>query len=70
MFLQDEAINLDDLTELENGSIYKLDGQPPISQEKDYTVQMDVTVEMNLDQKVIARAGYTILDFISDIGGM
>ncbi len=68
--MQDEAINLDDLTELENGSIYKLDDQPPISQEKDYAVQMDITVEMNLDQKVIARAGYTILDFISDIGGM
>ena len=25
---------------------------------------------MNLDHKVIARAGYTVLDYISDIGGM
>ena len=25
---------------------------------------------MNLDQIVIARAGYTFLDFLSDIGGM
>ena len=25
---------------------------------------------MNLDQLVVARDGYTILDFISDIGGM
>jgi len=31
---------------------------------------MDITVEMNLDQKVIARDGYTILDYISDLGGM
>jgi hypothetical protein len=31
---------------------------------------MDITFEMNLDQKVIACAGYTILDYISDIGGM
>ena len=25
---------------------------------------------MNLDQRIIARDGYNILDFISDIGGM
>ena len=31
---------------------------------------MDITIEMNLDQLVVARAGYTILDLISDIGGM
>lgn len=31
---------------------------------------MDIFIEMNLDQKVIARDGYTILDFFSDIGGM
>ena len=30
----------------------------------------DITIEMNLNQKVIARDGYTILDYISDIGGM
>ena len=31
---------------------------------------MDITIEMNLNLKVIARAGYTILDFISDVGGI
>ena len=25
---------------------------------------------MNLDQKVISRAGYTFVDFLSDIGGL
>ena len=38
--------------------------------EKDYNVQMDITVEMNLNQVIIARDGYTYLDFLSDIGGM
>ena len=31
---------------------------------------MDITIEINLSQKVIARAGYTVLDYISDMGGM
>ena len=38
--------------------------------EKDYHTQMDITFEMNRHQRVVARNGYTILDFISDIGGM
>jgi len=38
--------------------------------EKDYEVQMDVTFERNLNLLTITREGYTILDYISDIGGI
>lgn len=38
--------------------------------EKDDIVRMDITVEMNLNKKMVARDGYTSLDFLSDIGGM
>ena len=31
---------------------------------------MDITVEMNLDQLVVVREGYTFLDLLSDIGGL
>ena len=31
---------------------------------------MDITFEMDLNLKVVARDGYTILDWISDIGGI
>ena len=31
---------------------------------------MDFTVEMNLSQTQIARAGYTFLDYLGDIGGL
>ena len=31
---------------------------------------MDITVEVNMNQKVIARDGYTFMDFLSDVGGM
>ena len=38
--------------------------------EKQYDVQMDITLEMNLDMVQIARQGYTILDVLSDVGGL
>ena len=37
--------------------------------DEDY-VQMEISVEMNFDQLVFARNGYTFLDYLSDIGGM
>ena len=50
--------------------MFHLEQLPTKSYEKDYHVQLDITIEMNLNQLVIARDGYTALDFISDIGGM
>ena len=58
------------MTELENETVFSLDQLPTKSYEKDYDVQLDITVEMNLNQLIVARDGYTILDFISDVGGI
>ena len=70
LVLQDGEINLDDFTEMEDETIFKLEQQPVKPYEKDYDVQVDFTVEMNLDQVVIARTRYTWLDWMADIGGM
>ena len=40
------------------------------SYEKDADTQFDLTIEMNMNLKMVARDGYTILDFLSDIGGI
>ena len=40
------------------------------SYEKDYVTQLDISIEMNLNQRQVARDGYTVLDYISDIGGI
>ena len=58
------------MTALEDYSIFKLDNLPNLPYEKDKFVQMDVTIEMNLDLGLIYRSGYNILDVLSDIGGM
>ena len=31
---------------------------------------MDISFEMNLDRKTLARSGYTFLDVLSDVGGI
>ena len=68
--LQDEVINLDDLTELADDTIFQLEEMTVRSYEKDLHTQMDITVEMNLSELVVSRDGYTFLDYLSDIGGM
>ena len=48
--MQDEFINLDDLTELDNASVFKMVRHPAMSYEKDDITQMDITIEMELNQ--------------------
>ena len=40
------------------------------SYEKDDVTQVDVTFERNLTLQMVTRDGYTVLDWISDIGGI
>ena len=42
----------------------------PFSYEKDKNTAMDITFERDLNLQEVARDGYTILDWISDIGGI
>ena len=70
IILQDELINLNQLTEKASSSPFTLEMLPKQPYEKDREVQQDVTLEMNLNQRLIYREGYTALDYISDIGGM
>ena len=53
-----------------DNSVFKLDKLANQPYEKDEIVQMDVTIEMNLDLGVIQRTGYNVLDVLSDIGGI
>ena len=65
-------INLDDLTELEDSTIFKFDSIPvrPYEKVDRSTVVMAISLERNLDLTVIVREGYTILDLLSDVGGL
>ena len=50
--------------------MFKLNTLPVRSYEKDFIVQMEISIEMNLNQVTLARTGYTTLDVLSDIGGI
>jgi len=63
-------VNLDSLTEIEDERVFRFNLEPFKSYEKDYDVQVDITIEMDLNLTVVARDIYTGLDWISDIGGI
>ena len=65
-----ELLRENDLTELEDGTVFSLEEMSIRSYEKDKHVQTDIRIEMNLSEMTVARDGYTFLDFLSDIGGM
>ena len=68
--LQDRDLNLDQLTLHEDKTVFKVETMPVRPYEKDVNVQMDISVEINLDLEVLARSGYTFIDVLSDIGGI
>lgn len=47
-----------------------LEPLPSRSYEKDDDTWFDLTIEMNLNLELIQRNGYTILDLLSDVGGI
>ena len=51
--LQDEHVDLDDLTLIEDDTVFKLDKLANQPYEKDKIVQMDVTIELNSDLTVL-----------------
>ena len=64
-------VNFDELTEVEDESVFKVEQMPIKSYEKlDTDVQVDITFERNLNLQRTARDGYTVLDWFSDIGGI
>ena len=62
-------INLDEVTELQDSSVFRLiqtDNTPSF----DRTLVEGVLFRLNLDVTLIERNGYTLLDVLSDVGGL
>ena len=63
-------MNLDSITAFEDSSLFKIEFMQSRSYELDDFTLMSFILEVNLDQLVISRSNYTILDFLSDVGGI
>ena len=68
--MQDYAIDLDEITKIYDDSIFELKALPKRAYEKDTVVLMDITIELDLDRKLIKRMCYSLLELMSDVGGM
>ena len=68
--LQDLALDLDQVTELQDSRVFRLkEGNAmPSYNEKDLV--QGVILSLSLDQSLIERRGYTILDILSELGGL
>ena len=61
---------MDKLTQFDDDAIFKLEQIPQIPAESNNYVQMEVSIEMNLDLATIKRSYYSLLDCLSDVGGL
>ena len=67
--LQDSHINLDDLTEYTDSSLFRLEHKVTRPFERYIETIMAITIEANLDQIVTVRETQTTLDVLADVGG-
>ena len=67
--LQDLALNLDEVTELQDSSVFRLvlGFEYPSF---DPTLVGGISIGLSMDVTLIERKGYTLLDVLSDVGGM
>ena len=70
LFSQDLPINMDKMTEFNDDAIFRLERIPQIPAEANDYVQMEISIELNLDLATINRSYYSLLDCLSDIGGL
>ena len=70
MILQDRAFNFDDLTEQSDSSAFLLVRGPTRPFEFFEEDVMALGIDLDLTRTVINRTNYTILDVLSDVGGL
>ena len=68
--LQDQLIDLDEITELEDSSLFKIARKDSYVSQFESDLIAGFVIMADLDLRVIQRHGYTLFDFFSDIGGI
>ena len=68
--LQDKFINLDEITELEDSGMFNLKQAPSKPFEFNEIDMQAVSFQINLDMTIIDREIISVLDVLSDIGGL
>ena len=67
---QDLPVDMDEMTLYKDESIFTVERIPQMPAEANDYIQMEVSFEMNLDLVTIKRTYYSLLDVLSDVGGL
>ena len=68
--LQDQFVNFDEITEMTDNGVFRMEQMTPRPSELVPETVMALTFEVNPDLAVITRNNYTALDLLSDVGGL
>lgn len=68
--LQDLPVNLDEITQLSDPGLFKLESSSVSFKPHEPDLIQGIEVSMSRDLVVIQRTGYTVLDLLSDVGGL
>ena len=68
--LQDQLLDLDELTEDETSIVFDVKSVGWRAYEHNPETLMVITIEASLDQQHIERSYYTLLDVLADVGGL
>ena len=63
-------MNMDEITELQDSSVFGLKPTIHITSWNEKDLIQGITIQMSLDQTLIERTGYTVVDILSDVGGL
>ena len=61
---------MDEVTELQDSSVFRLRKSGIWNDYNDQNKIYSIQIQMSMDQTLIERNGYTILDILSDVGGL
>lgn len=68
--VQDLPVNLDEITLLKDSSVFRIAEQKFMPSFIEPNLVQGVEFSMSKDSFVITRTGYTVLDILSDVGGL
>ena len=61
---------MDELTELQDSTVFRLTEGNSVPFYTDKNLIQGIVIEMNAELTIVERTGYTILDVLSDVGGL
>ena len=70
LYLQDLVVNMDAITALRDSGLFMLEVKKLVPVKEEAAFIQGIAISLNLDLTVVKRRCYTLLDILSDVGGI